>query len=43
VNLQAGDTVDVAVGYGKNRTHDYDTTGLSARLELISPQAPGRR
>jgi hypothetical protein len=36
VNLQAGDTVDFAVGYGNNRTHDFDTTGLFARLELIA-------
>jgi hypothetical protein len=36
VKLRAGDTVDFAVGYGKNRTHYFDTTGLSATLELIA-------
>jgi len=34
VKLEAGDTVDFAVGFGNNRTHYFDTTGLFARLEL---------
>ncbi len=34
VKLEAGDTVDFAVGYGTNRTHYFDTTGLFARLVL---------
>jgi hypothetical protein len=34
VELQAGETIDFAVGYGTNRTHYSDTTGLSARIEL---------
>jgi len=35
-DLQAGDTVDFAVGYGSNRNHYNDTTGLSARFELTA-------
>jgi hypothetical protein len=35
LKLKAGDTVDFAVGYGKNRTHYFDTSGLFARLELV--------
>ena len=34
LELQAGETLDFAVGYGTNRTHYSDTTGLSARIEL---------
>ena len=34
VELEAGDSIDLAVGYGTNRTHYSDTTGLSARIEL---------
>jgi hypothetical protein len=34
VELQAVETIDFAVGYGTNRTHYSDTTGLSARIEL---------
>jgi hypothetical protein len=37
VKLVAGDTIDFAVGYGQNRTHFCDTTGLSARLEVVAP------
>jgi hypothetical protein len=33
VELHAGETIDFAVGYGSNRTHYNDTTGLSVRLE----------
>lgn len=33
VKLATGDTIDFAVGYGKNRTHYCDTTGLFARVE----------
>jgi hypothetical protein len=36
VKLEARDTIDFAVGYGKNRTHFADTTGLFARLELVT-------
>jgi hypothetical protein len=39
VELQPGDTIDFAVGYGTNRTHFCDTTGLAARIE----RAPGPR
>ncbi len=35
VKLKAGDIIDFAVGYGKNRTHYCDTTGLFAKLELV--------
>jgi hypothetical protein len=34
VDLEVGETIDFAVGYGTNRTHYSDTTGLSARIEL---------
>ena len=32
LDLQAGDVVSFAVGYGRNRTHFNDTTGLRARV-----------
>jgi hypothetical protein len=35
LDLRAHDTVIFAVGYGKNRTHYNDTTGLFARLILL--------
>ena len=35
VNLKAHETVDFAVGYGKNRTHFGDTTGLFAEIKLL--------
>jgi hypothetical protein len=35
VKLETGDTIDFAVGYGGNRTHYCDTTGLSARVEVV--------
>ena len=31
-DLQAGDVVSFAVGYGRNRTHFNDTTGLRVRI-----------
>jgi hypothetical protein len=40
VRLEAGDTIDFAVGYGQNRTHYGDTTGLFARVELGSALPP---
>jgi len=33
--LQTGDTIDFAVGYGSNGTYGNDSTGLSAHLSLI--------
>jgi hypothetical protein len=39
VDLERGDTIDFAVGYGQNRTHFCDTTGLTARIE----PSPDRR
>jgi len=35
VQLAAQDTITFAVGYGKNKTHYNDTTGLAARLILL--------
>jgi hypothetical protein len=35
VKLRIGDTIDFAVGYGGNRTHYCDTTGLTARIEVV--------
>jgi hypothetical protein len=31
-SVAAGDTIDFSVGYGSNRTYDYDSTGLSATM-----------
>lgn len=36
VDLVENDTVTFAVGYGKNKTHYSDTTGLFARVVLLS-------
>jgi hypothetical protein len=36
VRLKANDTIDFAVGYGKNKTHFGDTTGLFAEIKLLS-------
>lgn len=36
VALKANDTVTFAVGYGKNKTNFCDTTGLFARIVLLS-------
>lgn len=36
VRLKAKDTLTFAVGYGKNKTHFNDTTGLFARVTLLS-------
>jgi hypothetical protein len=35
VELRVQDTVTFAVGYGKNRTHFNDTTGLVAKITLL--------
>jgi hypothetical protein len=35
VELKQGDTVTFAVGYGKNKTHFGDTTGLFAHVALL--------
>jgi hypothetical protein len=42
VNLEAGDTVTFAVGYGKNKTNYGDTTGLFARVVLLSGGDSGK-
>lgn len=36
LQLRAHDTIDFAVGYGKNKTHFGDTTGLFAEIKLVS-------
>lgn len=36
VSLEKNDTITFACGYGKNQTHYGDTTGLSARIVLVS-------
>jgi hypothetical protein len=36
VDLKAGNTIDVAVGYGKNKAHFCDATGLLAKIRLVS-------
>jgi hypothetical protein len=35
VELKTGDTIDFAVGYGRNKTHFSDTTGLFAKIEWV--------
>jgi hypothetical protein len=37
IQLRAGDVITFAVGYGLNKTHYSDTTGLSAKITLQSP------
>jgi hypothetical protein len=36
VTADANDTIDFAVGYGKNENHYSDTTGLFAEIKLVS-------
>jgi hypothetical protein len=42
VDLKAGDTVTFAVGYGKNKTNYGDTTGLFARVVLLTGSDSGK-
>jgi len=35
--LNANDKITFAVGYGRNKTHYGDTTGLFARIVMLSP------
>jgi hypothetical protein len=35
IELQANDIITFAVGYGANRTHFCDTTGLSAQITML--------
>lgn len=42
VELKANDTVTFAVGYGKNKTHYGDTTGLFAQVVLLAG-GPGHK
>ena len=39
VQLAAGDTITFAVGYGQNKTHYNDTTGLTAEITLLPANA----
>ena len=39
VSLQTGDLIDFAVGRGTNNTFNYDSTGISAQITLVSLQA----
>jgi hypothetical protein len=36
VDLKKHDTIDFVVGYGKNKTHFGDTTGLFAKIRLLN-------
>ena len=36
IRLMSNDIVTFAVGYGRNKTHFGDTTGLSAKITLVS-------
>jgi hypothetical protein len=38
-SLQAGDTIDFAVGFGANGNYFFDSTGLSARISAIPEPA----
>jgi len=40
LNLNAGDTVDFAVGFGTDGNYSYDTTGLSADISLLDTTPP---
>lgn len=40
VRLKRGDTITFAVGYGTNKTHSCDTTGLMAAVTLVSETSP---
>jgi hypothetical protein len=40
--LRSGDIITFAVGYGANKTHFGDTSGLSAKITLLSSQSPAR-
>jgi hypothetical protein len=42
IKMKASDTVTFAVGYGKNKTHFSDTTGLFARVVLLDGKDSGR-
>ena len=42
ITLKANDTITFAVGYGKNKTHYGDTTGLFARIVLLTETSAGR-
>ncbi|MEG4167427.1 hypothetical protein QUB69_08385 [Microcoleus sp. AT13-A6] len=35
--VQAGDTIDFAVGYGSNQTYLFDSTGLDATISTTPP------
>ncbi|MDJ1173049.1 PEP-CTERM sorting domain-containing protein [Roseofilum capinflatum] len=38
--MEAGDTIDFAVGYGTNKTYWYDTTGIEATISAIDQDLP---
>lgn len=42
IEMKANDTVTFAVGYGKNKTNFGDTTGLFARVVLLSGAESGK-
>ena len=43
LQMAAKDTITFACGYGRNKTHFSDTTGLFARLVLISNKRSAAR
>ena len=42
VGMKANDTITFAVGYGKNKTHFGDTTGLFSQIVLLADAKSGR-
>ena len=42
IALKANDTITFAIGYGKNKTNSGDTTGLFARIVLLTETGAGR-
>lgn len=41
ITLKANDTITFAIGYGKNKTNSGDTTGLFARIVLLTETGAG--
>jgi len=40
IMLVAGQTIDFAVGFGSNRTYNYDNTGLDVRVSKLDASVP---
>ena len=40
IELAAGQTIDFAVGYGTNKTYNYDNTGLDVTVSKLEASVP---